>query len=176
LRRGLFRIWLAASGVWFAGWLFYFWHTCHPRTNLPLTYCRLLFFDDWLKQPEYFTVGDYLNIILSGLVVPITSFIVGVAGLWAVAGFKARPNRIRNYQYLNIPILDVGLFSKCLSSRRHQKSFFDNIGHLPTLRADLISACNIRPGPPNEGWSMTSDQLGIRNSTQMLHEKFGYWT
>jgi hypothetical protein len=90
LRRGLFRLWLVASCAWCVGWLIYFGHTCQPRANVPLIYCRLLLLNDWVHHSENFTVDDYLNITLSGLAVPVAAFILGLAGLWAVEGFKTR--------------------------------------------------------------------------------------
>jgi hypothetical protein len=48
-------------------------------------------FDDWVKQPQYFTLSDYASIIVSGLAVPIGAFILGLAALWAADGFMERP-------------------------------------------------------------------------------------
>ncbi len=98
LRRGLFRIWLVGSCAWFFGWLIYIWETCQQRI-IPgdsehwkqyQTFCRISLFDDWTKQPQFFTVWDYLNLAASGLALPIAALILGLAGLWAAAGFKAR--------------------------------------------------------------------------------------
>jgi hypothetical protein len=91
LRRGLFRVWLVASCVWFAGWLVYVWHTCQPQGSQLSVYCRMSLFDDWVKQPQYFTLSDYASIIVSGLAVPIGAFILGLAALWAADGFMERP-------------------------------------------------------------------------------------
>ena len=43
-------------------------------------------------------------------------------------------NKVRNHPYLNQYFLNAGLFLKCSSSRRCQKSFFDSIGHSRHIR------------------------------------------
>jgi hypothetical protein len=54
--RGLFRIWIVASIVWFVGWLWYLWATCTlkhvPGTpeNEYTQLCYTSLFSDWMSQ------------------------------------------------------------------------------------------------------------------------------
>jgi hypothetical protein len=94
LKRGLFRVWLVASGVWVAGWLIYIWATCDlkhvPGDEPPNQYVTVCYtnFSGWMTQVSYFTIWDYGSIALSALAVPVGAFILGFCAFWAANGFK----------------------------------------------------------------------------------------
>ena len=96
LKRGLFRVWAIAGVVWLLAWFLYIWSTCdlkHVPGDQPENSVVMLCytgFSGWMTQIRYFTVWDYVSIVLSGLAVPVGVFILGFCAFWAAAGFKIR--------------------------------------------------------------------------------------
>src|SRR5262245_5548035 len=66
-RRGLLRVWVVASLIWLAGWLWYVWATCERGQDNKL-YCYRSVFDDWMA-PVPLTFLDYASIVATGMVV-----------------------------------------------------------------------------------------------------------
>jgi hypothetical protein len=71
LRRGLFRVWIVASLLWFIGWLLYVWATCETKhvpgsaQNEPWKeYVKFCYtgFSEWMTQVQNFTFWDYASI------------------------------------------------------------------------------------------------------------------
>ena len=92
--RGLFRIWVVASIIWFVGWLWYVWATCtlkHVPGNPENEYTKLCYtslFSDWMSQVPYFTFWDYASIAATAIGVPIVVLALGSALVWAFRGFR----------------------------------------------------------------------------------------
>ena len=68
MKRGLFRVWVVASLIWFVGWLWYVWATCkimevsHPSQSTPAweRYVTLCYtgLGEWMRQVRDFTFWD----------------------------------------------------------------------------------------------------------------------
>jgi hypothetical protein len=91
LKRGLFRIWVVASLIWFLGWLAYVWATCLPQENSVEVYCYTSLFDDWMSPVSYFSLRDYARIGAMGIGPPIAVLVLGFSILWAADGFRSHP-------------------------------------------------------------------------------------
>jgi hypothetical protein len=106
VRRGLFRLWIIGSAVWFCGWLIYLRASCVHANETSLgdtknvfdpLFCPTGFFgsfdpvvNNFMTRPEQFSVFDVLNIIGSGLFVPAIVLIIGRGTLWVFEGFGSR--------------------------------------------------------------------------------------
>jgi hypothetical protein len=95
LRRGLFRIWIVASLIWFVGWLAYVWATCTPMhisgtpENEYVQFCYTSLFQDWMRQRQDFAFWDYASIGATGIGIPFAVLILGAGFLWAADGFRS---------------------------------------------------------------------------------------
>jgi hypothetical protein len=99
LRRGLFRVWVVTSLLWFIGWLWYVLATCETK-YLPgsapgepwkeyVKFCHTGL-GEWMKQVRDFTIWDYAAIGVIAVGVPIAALMFGVGALWAAEGFRTR--------------------------------------------------------------------------------------
>ena len=102
LRRGLFRIWIVASLIWFVGWLWYVRATCiqsvaagKQGTSI-VQFCYTSLYSDWMGQPQDFTFWDYASIGATGIGIPFAVLILGGGILWAADGFRSDKRRNQN--------------------------------------------------------------------------------
>lgn len=86
-RRGLFRLWIIASLVWFVGWLGYLWAFCEPTG-----YSGFVKFCSSSSSFWNFGFWSYESIAAMGIGPAMAAFILGLAGLWAAKGFQAKSN------------------------------------------------------------------------------------
>jgi hypothetical protein len=100
LNRGLFRVWVVVSLIWFFGWLGYVWTTCEVKhipgsaQNEPWKeYVKFCYtgLGEWMTQVQNFTFWDYASIAGTGVGVPIVALVLGLSFLWAADGFRKRP-------------------------------------------------------------------------------------
>jgi hypothetical protein len=95
-QRGLLRVWVVGSLVWFVGWIIYIAATCELK-HVPgdaegvLTTLCYTGFSGWMTQYGSFTALDYASIAASGLSVPAAALLAGIGISWAVNGFHAGP-------------------------------------------------------------------------------------
>ena len=93
--RGFYRLWIAASLLWIAAFLgWYFWKSCFYGAEVFLGEDQRLWCwsgeGDWYEAVGEFSAGTYARLIAIILIVPIAMLLIGYIIAWVVRGF-ARP-------------------------------------------------------------------------------------
>jgi hypothetical protein len=84
LRRGLFRVWIAATFLWLAAYALYFWSTCFYSADDTLM-CWIGD-EDWTRPISGFSIRDYVRLSMIGLSVPLGTLLVGYVCKWVARG------------------------------------------------------------------------------------------
>jgi hypothetical protein len=89
LRRGLFRLWIAASLLWLIAYVAYLWSRCiyMDTTDGTMLWCWSGE-GDWVGSPRYFLIAAYARLFAIAVSVPLGMLIVGYALAWIVRGFQ----------------------------------------------------------------------------------------
>jgi hypothetical protein len=89
LRKGMLRLWIAASVVWLVGWAAYVFKTCEFQNVQWYCYTG---FGEWMSPITYLTFWDYASLIATGMSFPLVALVLGAGTWWVINGFKSLEN------------------------------------------------------------------------------------
>jgi hypothetical protein len=95
VRRGLLRLWLFASTLWFISWAAYVWLSRIEAVEDTTGQSFVAFHTDFgkgLKAVSDLALGDYLSLAAIGIGIPLAVLILGCGAWWVAAGFKSKSN------------------------------------------------------------------------------------
>jgi len=88
LRRGLFRLWIAASLLRLAAYVAYLWARCaYVDTVDGTTLMCWTGEGDWVGGIQYFSIGTYARLFAIAVSVPLGMMLVGYLLAWVMRGF-----------------------------------------------------------------------------------------
>src|SRR5262245_7481619 len=97
LKRGLLRLWIIATVLWLAGFVWYFWtHLCIYSTDNRLM-C-LVGEDDWVGRLSEFSISTYGRLSMIALSVPVGVLLIGYAIAWAYKQLFFNPKPVRTWK------------------------------------------------------------------------------
>lgn len=78
--RGLFLLWLIATGAWLMGWALFIRQSCHSRPDGKLL-CHAAP-DGWFAHLGDFSAWTYFKLFALGITVPVAVFVLGIVVVW----------------------------------------------------------------------------------------------